>query len=232
MTIAKTVSETEANLKPRTIQFVDLRRQYLPLKEEILKGFADALDGMHLFLGENVVEFEKDFTHYCEAGFGLAVSDGTTALKLILLGMDIGPGDEVITVSHSFIATTEAIMQVGATPVFVDIDPKTYLMDPGKIEAAITPKTKAILPVHLYGQTADMDAIMGIAAKHGLKVIEDSCQAHGALYGGRHTGSIGDAAAFSFYFSKNLGAYGECGFISTNDSESGTENPDATGSWL
>lgn len=199
------------------IQFVDLRRQYLPLKDEILEGFAKALDGMHLFLGENIVEFEKEFAKFCQVDYGIAVSDGTTALNLILRALGIGPGDEVITVSHTFIATTEAIIQTGAIPVFVDIDPQTYLMDPNKIEAAITPKTKAILPVHLYGQTAEMKTIMSIAAKHHLKVIEDACQAHGALYEGQSAGSLGDAGAFSFYFSKNLGAYGEGGFITTND---------------
>ena len=208
-----------ASSPSRTIQFVDLRKQYLPLKEEIFQGFEKALDGMHLFLGENIQEFEKDFAGFCEADFGFGVSDGTTALKLILLAMDIGRGDEVITVSHSFIATTEAIMQTGATPVFVDIDPKTYLMDPNKIEEKITPRTKAIMPVHLYGQTAEMDTILSIARKHGLKVIEDACQAHGALYAGHHAGSLADAAGFSFYFSKNLGGFGEGGFVSTNDPE-------------
>lgn len=201
------------------IQFVDLKKQYQPLKEEILSGIAKALDGMHLFLGENVQQLEKDFAAFSGAAHGIGVSDGTSALSIILRAMDIGPGDEVITVSHTFIATAEAIVLVGATPVFVDIDPATYLMDVSQVEAKITPRTKAILPVHLYGQTVDMDPLIDIAKRHGLRVVEDACQAHGAQYKGRTAGSIGDAAGFSFYFSKNLGGYGEGGFISTNDNE-------------
>lgn len=205
------------------IQFVDLHRQYEPLKEEILSGIAQVLDGMHLFLGENVQQFEKDFASFCGASYGIGVSDGTSALAIILRAMDIGPGDEVITVSHTFIATVEAIVLTGATPIFVDIDPRTYLMDVSQVEAKISPHTKAILPVHLYGQTVDMDPLLEIAKRHSLRVIEDACQAHGAEYKGRKAGSLGDAAGFSFYFSKNLGAYGESGFISTNDTELATK---------
>jgi dTDP-4-amino-4,6-dideoxygalactose transaminase len=201
------------------IPLVDLRAQYGPLKDEIIRGMEQALEGMHLFLGENVQAFEREFAEFCSVKHGIGVSDGTGALHIILRAMDIGAGDEVITVSHTFIATAEAITLAGARPVFVDIDPDTYLMDVGQIEAKITPRTKAILPVHLYGQTADMDPIMEIASRYGLKVIEDACQAHGAEYKGRRAGSLGDAAAFSFYFSKNLGAYGEGGFITTNDDE-------------
>jgi dTDP-4-amino-4,6-dideoxygalactose transaminase len=201
------------------IQFVDLKKQYAPLKEEILSGIAQVLDGMHLFLGENVQQLEKDFAQFCGASHGIGVSDGTDALNIILRAMDIGPGDEVITVSHTFIASTEAILLTGAKPVFVDIDPSTYLMDVSQVEAKITPQTKAILPVHLYGQTVDMDPLLQIASRHGLRVIEDACQAHGAEYKGRKAGSLGDAAAFSFYYSKNLGGYGEGGFISSNDDE-------------
>ena len=201
------------------IPLVDLRKQYQPLKDEIIRGMEQALEGMHLFLGENVQAFEKEFAQFCGVKHGIGVSDGTAALHIILRAMGIGAGDEVITVAHTFIATAEAIVLAGARPVFVDIDPDTYLMDVGQIEAKITPRTKAILPVHLYGQTADMDPIMEIAARHGLKVIEDACQAHGAEYKGRRAGSLGDAAAFSFYFSKNLGAYGEGGFVTTNDDE-------------
>jgi len=199
------------------IQFVDLRKQYAPLKEEILAGIEKALDGMHLFLGENVQQLEKDFAHFCGASHGIGVGDGTEALHIILRALGIGAGDEVITVSHTFIATAEAILLAGAKPVFVDIDPDTYLMDVTKVEEKITPRTKAILPVHLYGQTVDIDPLLELAAKHNLKVIEDACQAHGAEYKGRKAGSMGDAGAFSFYFSKNLGAYGEGGFITTND---------------
>ncbi|MGA7194806.1 MAG: DegT/DnrJ/EryC1/StrS family aminotransferase [Anaerolineales bacterium] len=201
------------------IQFVDLHKQYEPLKEEILSGIEKVLDGMHLFLGENVQALEKEFADFCGAAYGIGVSDGTAALNIILRGMDIGPGDEVITVSHTFIATTEAILLVGAKPVFVDIDPATYLMDVSQVEKKITVRTKAILPVHLYGQTVDMDPLLDIAKRHGLRIIEDCAQAHGAEYKGRKAGSIGDAGGFSFYYSKNLGGYGEGGFITTNDSE-------------
>jgi len=201
------------------IQFVDLKKQYLPLKDEILSGIANVLDGMHLFLGENVQSLEREFAEFCGAAHGIGVSEGTTALNIILRAMDIGAGDEVITVSHTFIASAEAILLTGATPVFVDIDPSTYLMDVSQIEAKITPRTKAILPVHLYGQTVDMDPLLEIASRRGLRVIEDACQAHGADYRGRKAGTLGDAAGFSFYYSKNLGAYGEGGFISTNNAE-------------
>ena len=200
------------------IQFVDLHKQYEPLKEEILSGIEKVLDGMHLFLGENVQALEKEFAQFCGAAYGIGVSDGTAALNIILRAMDIGPGDEVITVSHTFIATTEAILLTGAKPVFVDIDPATYLMDVSQVEKKITAHTKAILPVHLYGQTVDMDPLLEIAKRHGLRVIEDCAQAHGAEYKGRKAGAIGDAGAFSFYYSKNLGGYGEGGFITTNDS--------------
>jgi dTDP-4-amino-4,6-dideoxygalactose transaminase len=201
------------------IPFVDLRKQYAPLKQEILLGIERVLDGMQLFLGENVQQLEKDFAHFSGAAYGIGVSDGTTALQILLRALDIGQGDEVITVSHTFIATTEAILLVGARPVFVDIDPATCLMDVSKVEACITPRTKAILPVHLYGQMVDMDPLLEIAKKHNLRVIEDACQSHGAEYKGRKAGSMGDGGAFSFYFSKNLGAYGEGGFVTTNNSE-------------
>jgi dTDP-4-amino-4,6-dideoxygalactose transaminase len=201
------------------IQFVDLKKQYAPLKEEILTGIGQALEGMHLFLGENVQGLEKEFGAFSGAQFGIGVSDGTAALQIILRALDIGPGDEVITVSHTFIATAEAIVLAGATPVFVDVDPQTGLMDIHQIEAKITPKTRAILPVHLYGQMVDMPQLRSIADRHGLKLIEDACQAHGSEFAGHRAGSLGDAAAFSFYFSKNLGGYGEGGFIATNDSE-------------
>lgn len=202
-----------------TIPLVNLKKQYAPLKNEILSGIEHVFEGMQLFLGENVQALEKEFAQYCQAQYGIGVSDGTAALQIILRAMDIGPGDEVITISHTFIATAEAIMLVGAKPVFIDIDPVTFLMDVTQIEAKITPHTKAILPVHLYGQMVDMDPLLEIASKYNLRVIEDACQAHGAEYKGRRAGSLGDAAAFSFYYSKNLGAYGEGGFVATNDSE-------------
>jgi dTDP-4-amino-4,6-dideoxygalactose transaminase len=211
--------ESKPSTPAMNIQFVDLKKQYAPLKEEILTNISAVFDSMQLFLGKNVQALEKEFSEYCEVSYGFGVSEGTTALHLILRAMDIGPGDEVITVPNTFIATVEAIVLAGAKPVFVDIDPNTYLMDVTQIEEKITPNTKAILPVHLYGQTADMDPILDIAARHHLRVIEDACQAHGARYKGKRAGSLGDAAAFSFYFSKNLGAYGEGGFISTKDPE-------------
>lgn len=202
-----------------TIPLVNLRKQYAPLKNEILTGIEHVFEGMQLFLGENVQALEKEFAQFCGVGYGVGVSDGTAALHIILRAMDIGPGDEVITVSHTFIATAEAILLVGAKPVFVDIDPVTYLMDVNQVEAKISPRTKAILPVHLYGQIVDMDPLLELASKYHLRIIEDACQAHGAEYKGRKAGSLGDAAAFSFYYSKNLGAYGEGGFITTNDPE-------------
>jgi len=201
------------------IPLVNLKKQYAPLKDEIISGIEHVFEGMQLFLGENVQALEKDFAQFCEAGFGVGVSDGTSALHVILRAMDIGPGDEVITVSHTFIATVEAILLVGAKPVFVDIDPVTYLMDVTQVEAKITPHTKAILPVHLYGQIVDMDPLLDLASKYHLRIIEDACQAHGAEYKGRKAGTLGDAAGFSFYYSKNLGGYGEGGFITTNDPE-------------
>lgn len=201
------------------VPLVDLKAQYKPLKEEILEGIAHSLEGMWLFLGENVQAFETEFSEFCGSKYGIGVSEGTTALHVILRAMEIGPGDEVITVSHTFVATAEAIVLAGATPVFVDIDPETCLMDVSQIEDKITPRTKAILPVHLYGQIVDMDPLLEIAERHGLRVIEDACQAHGAYYKDRRAGTLGDAGAFSFYFSKNLGAYGEGGFITTKDDE-------------
>lgn len=202
-----------------TIPLVDLHAQYVPIKDEIFSGMEKVFESMRLFLGENVQALETEFAQFCGAQYGIGVSDGTAALHIILRAMDIGAGDEVITVSHTFIATAEAIILAGATPVFVDITSDTCLMDVAQVEAKITPRTKAIMPVHLYGQTVDMDPLLDIATRHGLKVIEDACQAHGATYKGRCAGSLGDAAAFSFYYSKNLGALGEGGFITTSDPE-------------
>jgi len=201
------------------IQFVDLKKQYQPLKDEILEGFSHVLDSMYLFLGENVQAFENEFSEFCDVKHGIGVSDGTSALHIILRALEIGNGDEVITPDNTFIATAEAIAMTGATPVLVDIDPQTYLMDINQVEAKITPQTKAILPVHLYGQLLNMEALRNLADAHGIKVIEDACQAHGASFDGKQAASYGDAAAYSFYFSKNLGAYGEAGFITTNDDE-------------
>jgi dTDP-4-amino-4,6-dideoxygalactose transaminase len=201
------------------IQFVDLKKQYAPYKEEILSGISKILDGMQLFLGENVRALESEFSTFCGAKHGIGVSDGTAALQIILRAMNIGPGDEVITVSHTFIASIEAILLVGAKPVFVDIDPDTLLMDISQVEAKINQHTKAIMAVHLYGQMVDMYPLMDIAKRHNLRIVEDSAQAHGSSYQGHKAGSLGDASGFSFYYSKNLGAYGEGGFITTNDDE-------------
>ncbi len=200
-----------------SIPLVDLRAQYEPLKGEIQAAWNEALSSMRLFLGPNVQAFEKNFAAYCDVADAIGASDGTTALHLALRVCGIGPGDEVITVSHTFIATAEAILLAGAQPVFVDIHPDTYTMDVSKIESAITERTRAILPVHLYGQCADMDPILEIAKRRGLFVIEDACQAHGATYKGRKAGSMGTLGAFSFYFSKNLGGYGEGGMVTTSD---------------
>jgi dTDP-4-amino-4,6-dideoxygalactose transaminase len=201
------------------IPLVDLKAQYEPLKEEIFQCFEEILGSMRLFLGPNVQAFEQEFAAFQEVGHAIGVSDGTTALQLALLACGVGAGDEVITPAHTFIATAEAVALIGARPVFVDADRRTYTMDVGQIEEHITPRTRAIVPVHLYGQPANMDPIMEIAEGHSLWVIEDACQAHGARYKGRRTGGLGHAAAYSFYFSKNLGAYGEAGMVTTNDEE-------------
>ncbi|MEO8680638.1 MAG: DegT/DnrJ/EryC1/StrS family aminotransferase [Vicinamibacterales bacterium] len=198
------------------IPFVDLRRQYQEIKADVDAAVAHVLETGQFVLGPEVEAFEREFASMCGAGQGIAVNSGTSALHLALLAAGVGPGDEVITVPFTFVATTAAIGYTGATPVFVDINPSTFTMDVTQIEAAITPQTKAILPVHIYGQPADMDPIMAIANRYGLVVIEDACQAHGALYKGRPVGSIGDAGCFSFYPGKNLGAYGEGGIVVTN----------------
>lgn len=189
------------------IQFVDLKKQYAPLKEEILSGISQVLEGMHLFLGDNVQAFEKEFAAFCGVKHGIGISDGTSALHVILRAMDIGPGDEVITVPNTFIATAEAITMAGASMVLVDIDPATYLMDLDKVEEKITPRTKAIMPVHLYGQMVNMDRLREIADRHGLRIIEDTCQAHGAEFNGRQAAGLGDAAAYSFFFEKSGGLW-------------------------
>lgn len=199
------------------VKFVDLSAQHKPLEAELKETFSRVLANCSFVLGPEVEKFEKAFAAFCGAEHCVAVTNGTAALQLVLQGLGIGAGDEVITVSHTFIATAEGISAVGARPVFVDIDPASYTMDPSKVEAAITPRTKALIPVHLYGQPADMDALNAIAAKHNLFVIEDSCQAHGALYKGRRAGSLATAACFSFYPSKNLGACGEGGAVTTSD---------------
>jgi dTDP-4-amino-4,6-dideoxygalactose transaminase len=201
------------------IPFLDLKAQYASIKEEVDAAIHGVLDTCGYVLGPEVAEFEKEFAAYCGADEGIGVNSGTSALHLALLSADIGPGDEVITTPFTFVATVAAIEYAGAKPVFVDIDPATFNIDPANIEAAITPRTRAIIPVHLHGLMAEMNPIMEIASRHGLIVLEDACQAHGAEYHGRRAGSIGDLAAFSFYPGKNLGAYGEGGMVVTSNPE-------------
>jgi dTDP-4-amino-4,6-dideoxygalactose transaminase len=199
------------------IPFVDLRSQYRQIQKEVDPAVLAVMQRGDFVLGGAVADFERAFAEYCGVQYCVGVDSGYSALELIIRAYEIGPGDEVITAANTFIATTLAISNTGATPVLVDCDPETYNIDASKIEAAITSRTKAIMPVHLYGQTADMDAINAIARKHGLLVFEDAAQASGARYKGRRAGGLGDAAAFSFYPGKNLGAYGDGGAVTTND---------------
>ena len=201
------------------IPFLDLKAQYASLKSEIDAAVLGVLASAQYVLGDEVAQFEREFAAYCGTKHAIAVNTGTSALHLALLAAGVGPGDEVVTVPFTFVATASAICYSGATPVFVDVEPVTLTMDPQKLEAAITPRTKAILPVHLYGQMADLDAIMAIADRHGIPVIEDACQAHGAEDKGRRAGSIGVSGCFSFYPGKNLGACGEGGIVVTNDDD-------------
>jgi dTDP-4-amino-4,6-dideoxygalactose transaminase len=203
----------------QAIPFVDLQSQYLSIKDEIHQAINQVLQQCDFVLGDAVVEFEREFAAYCQAEYAIGVDSGYSALELIVRSYGIGDGDEVITAANTFIATTLAISNSGARPVLVDVDLETFTIDPSLIEAAITPATKAIMPVHLYGHPADMDAIMEIARHHNLLVIEDAAQAHGAEHRGRRTGSLGHAAAFSFYPGKNLGAYGDGGAVVTNDAK-------------
>ncbi|HEY3975007.1 MAG TPA: DegT/DnrJ/EryC1/StrS family aminotransferase [Candidatus Sulfotelmatobacter sp.] len=199
------------------VPYLDLKAQYQSIKPEIDAAIARVLESCQFVLGPEVAGFEREFADYCGTAECIALNSGTSALHLALLAAGVGPGDEVITVPFTFVASVAAVLYAGARPVLVDIDPRSFTMDPSAIEAAITPRTKAILPVHLYGQSADMDPIMEIARRRGLVVIEDAAQAHGAKYKGRTVGSIGDMACFSFYPGKNLGAYGEGGAVTTSN---------------
>ena len=201
------------------IPFVDLKAQYHSIKPEIDAAIQGVLESCAFTLGPDVVELEKEYAAYCNNTYAAGVNNGTSALHLALLAAGVGPGDEVITIPHTFVASAAAIYYTGATIKLCDIDPVTYTMDPVALEAAITPRTKAIIPVHLYGQMADMDPIMALAKKHGLIVLEDAAQAHGAEYKGKRAGSIGDLAGFSFYPGKNLGAAGEGGMVVTGNPE-------------
>jgi dTDP-4-amino-4,6-dideoxygalactose transaminase len=201
------------------VLYLDLKAQYQSIKPEIDAAIASVLDSSQFVLGSEVAGFEQEFAAYCGTSECIALNSGTSALHLALLATGVGPGDEVITVPFTFVACVAAILYAGARPVLVDVDPHTFTISPAAIEAAITPRTKAILPVHLYGHPADMDPILEVARRHRLVVIEDAAQAHGARYKGRTAGSLGDIACFSFYPTKNLGAYGEGGAITTSNAE-------------
>ncbi|MGG0789888.1 DegT/DnrJ/EryC1/StrS family aminotransferase [Peribacillus simplex] len=201
------------------ISLVDLKTEYELLKDEINHAIGEVIESSSFILGNKGKKLEEDITKYIGVTHGLGVANGTDALLLCLEALGIGPGDEVITTTFTFFATAEVIARVGATPVFVDIDPLTYNMNPALIESAITDRTKAIIVVHLFGRAANMDAVMGISRKYHLRVIEDACQSIGANFQGKKVGSFGDMACFSFFPSKNLGAYGDGGMIVTNDSD-------------
>ncbi|OXS55990.1 transcriptional regulator [Cohnella sp. CIP 111063] len=201
------------------IQLIDLKKQYESIKTEIHTAALGVLDSGSYILGPDVQRFENEIAEYCGTKYAIGVANGTDALLLTLDALGIGPGDEVITTPFTFFATAEVVSQMGATPVFIDIDPKTYNLDVSKIEQAITAKTKAIIPVHIFGQPANMDEILSIASKHSLHVVEDACQAIGSQYKGRPIGSMGAAGCFSFFPTKNLGGYGDGGIIVTNNEQ-------------
>jgi len=201
------------------IPLVELKAQYHSIKPQIDTAIANVLESTQFMLRKEVAAFEEDFAAYCQVKHAIGVNSGTSALHLALLAAGIGPGDEVITVPFTFVATVAAIRYTGAKPVFVDIEPQSNTMDVNQVAAVVTPRTKAIMPVHLYGQMADMDPILDVARRHRLIIIEDAAQAHGAEYKGRRSGSMGDLGCFSFYPAKNLGAYGEGGMVVTNNLE-------------
>lgn len=201
------------------VPFVDLTAQYADIQHDVDEAIQRVLRKGDFILGQDVELFETEFATYCEAGHAVGVDSGTSALELILRAYAIGAGDEVITVANTFIASALAIVATGAKPVLVDVDPVTFNLDVAQLEAAITPRTRAVLPVHLYGQPAPMQPILATARRHGLVVVEDACQAHGARYQGRRAGALADAAAFSFYPAKNLGAYGDGGMVVTDDAQ-------------
>ncbi len=201
------------------VPFLELKPTYDELRSEFDAAYHRVMDSGWYLLGQELEAFEAEYAAYCDAKFCVGVGNGLDALHLVLKACDIGSGDEVIVPTNTFIATWLAVSYAGATPVPIEPDPRTFNLDPGQIEAAITSRTKAIMPVHLYGQPADMEPIMAIASKHGLKVIEDSAQAQGARYKGRRTGSLGHAAGHSFYPGKNLGAFSDAGAVTTNDAQ-------------
>ena len=207
------------NSTPDPIPAEDLTRQYGPIAEEIHTAIDRVLPSGKYTLGPVLEEFERDYARYCGVEHAIGISSGTAALQLALAAMGVGPGDEVITQANTYVATAFAISYLGATPVFVDVDPVYANLDVAALEGRITPRTKVILPVHLYGHPVDMDPLLQVARRHGLRVLEDASHAHGATYKGRRAGSLGDAAAFSFYPSKVLGAYGDAGAIVTDDAD-------------
>src|SRR5436305_14755394 len=204
------------------IPLVDLQAQFSSIKHEVMPALERVLEQMQLYLGPQGQQFEQTFARYCGCDYGIGLSNGTDALALALRACNIGPGDDVITAANTFIATVEAIALVGATPIFIDVDPETYTMDWRQLESVLTERTRAIIPVHLYGHPVEMQPVMDFAQAHGLRVIEDASQAHGATYQGQRVGSFGDIACFSLYCSKNLGAYGEAGVCVTNDGDLAT----------
>ncbi|MBF0531517.1 MAG: DegT/DnrJ/EryC1/StrS family aminotransferase [Candidatus Omnitrophica bacterium] len=200
-----------------TVPFIDFREQYLAIKDKVDSGLAGVFERGAFILGQEEKDFERDFAAYCNVKYGSGVNSGTDALYLALSALDIKPGDEVILPSFTFIATALCVSYVGAKPVFVDVDETTYNMNPERFQAAITPRTKAVIVVHLYGQSADMTEIAAIARQHHIKIVEDAAQAHGATYQGEKIGSLGDVACFSFYPTKSLGAFGDGGMVVTDD---------------
>ncbi|NME97470.1 DegT/DnrJ/EryC1/StrS family aminotransferase [Aneurinibacillus aneurinilyticus] len=203
----------------RKVSLLDLTAQYEDIKPEIKQAVDNVLESGNYIMGPFVKSFEQAMAEYCGTKYAIGVANGTDALLLTLDALGVGAGDEVITTPFTFFASAEVISQLGATPVFVDIDPSTYNMDPAKLEAAITPRTKAIMPVHIFGQPVDMDEILEIANKHNVSVVEDACQAIGSKYKGQRIGSLGTAGCFSFFPTKNLGGYGDGGIVVTNDEE-------------
>jgi dTDP-4-amino-4,6-dideoxygalactose transaminase len=210
---------TSTSLSSQPVPLLDLKAQYAAIREEVREAIDRVAESQHFILGPEVEALEKEIADYSECKYGIGVSSGSDALLVCLMAIDLKPGDEVITTPYTFFATAGAISRLGGKPVFVDIDPLTYNIDPNKIEAAITPRTRAIMPVHLYGQMADMNPMMEIAQRHKLIVIEDAAQAIGSEYEGRRAGSIGDFGCFSFFPSKNLGGFGDGGLVTAQDSE-------------
>ena len=217
------IHNRQSGIRNPHVSFVDLKAQYQTIKADVDAAIARVLENTSFVMGREVAAFEKAFAEYLGGQFCVGVNSGTAALQLALMANGIGLGDEVIVPSFTFFATAEAVSVLGANPVFVDIDPASYTVTAAAIEKAITARTRAIIPVHLYGQSVDLDPIIALAKKHNLHVIEDAAQAHGAKYKGRRVGALGDAGCFSFYPSKNLGAYGEAGAIVTNDKDLATQ---------